>query len=309
MKRIISLLISCLFIICCFQTVVADSDKASIGLSKYNSLQEAIDNASDGDTVTLLDNCDQARVVSKTITIDLNGHTITGLPGDYGDYSSTIYVDEDSNLTIKGQGRIVSNGDYIPIDDLFDSCIENAGELSLIDVELETESAICIFNFGDVTIKRSKLLSGIGLWIDNTYGNSIEIISGQFSDDENDCVYDNVDSNSTYYDDGISPYPYYVKEKHFVTYHVDGVPSKDSNPYYVGETYAIDKEDPTKEGYKFDGWNTEDDGSGSKYIKGENILFEDADINLYVLWVKEDNKTDEKNVIVGHKTVPNTYTR
>lgn len=311
MKKFIGiLLITCLFVVGSgsFETISSDSYKASIGLNMFTSLQDAVNYAGDGAIIKLLDNCDGATIEEKIITIDLNGKTITGTAGDVGSRSSALNIDDNSELEIKGPGKIVSLGYYDDSSELLDSCIENLGKLDLIDVELESEFATCLLNFGSVTIKRSKLLTEYEPCIVDCDA-EIEIISGQFSDDEYDYIYDNVSTNSDYYDDGLSPYCYYVNERHFVTYHVDGVTSSPVGPYYIGDTYVINKEVPTKDGYKFDGWNTKEDGSGSTYKESDNIVFQDSNIDLYAVFIIDDDNNDGENHDNSHKIVPNTYTK
>lgn len=77
------------------------------------ALQSAIDRAAVGETVVLIDDIVlTSRVtVSNVVTIDLNGHTITG---DINDGYGTIYVGTKGILTIKDSssgktGRIVNN--------------------------------------------------------------------------------------------------------------------------------------------------------------------------------------------------------
>jgi uncharacterized repeat protein (TIGR02543 family) len=47
-----------------------------------------------------------------------------------------------------------------------------------------------------------------------------------------------------------------------------------------------DSEDPlVKEGYTFGGWNTESDGSGVTYHKGDSFTISSEDITLYAVWI------------------------
>ncbi|MGI6180616.1 MAG: S-layer homology domain-containing protein [Agathobaculum sp.] len=77
---------------------------AQVGDVKYPSLQEAVDAAKDGETVTLIDDSPAGVDIRKKITLDLNGHTIT--------QSSTWTVGIFSDVTIRdssnGQGQIVN---------------------------------------------------------------------------------------------------------------------------------------------------------------------------------------------------------
>ena len=57
-----------------------------------------------------------------------------------------------------------------------------------------------------------------------------------------------------------------------------------------------------KEGYKFTGWNTEEDGSGEKYGNAQAVMnlssTQDCTINLYAQWI-EKNSSNEKNIFIG----------
>ena len=76
----------------------AEGDVAKIGNTPYATLQAAIDDAVDGDTVTLLDSMstDASVVVTKSITLDLNGETIEYPSESYW----AIQIDGNSTLTI-----------------------------------------------------------------------------------------------------------------------------------------------------------------------------------------------------------------
>ena len=85
---------------------------AQVGNVKYNSLQEAINAAKPGDTITLLADVDVTGsiTISDELTIDLNGHTLTGTD-TATDSFGLINIQPGAELTIKdsseaGTGRI-----------------------------------------------------------------------------------------------------------------------------------------------------------------------------------------------------------
>lgn len=83
----------------------ASDDVASVGGTTYNTLQEAIDKASDGDTVKLLADVNESIVVtSKSITLDLGSSNITALSN-----KDAITVSNDATLTISGTGVVASS--------------------------------------------------------------------------------------------------------------------------------------------------------------------------------------------------------
>ncbi len=63
-----------------FEAPEVETPVAAIGEKKYSTLQEALADAKEGDTITLLDNIslDESVVVTKELTLDLAGKTITG---------------------------------------------------------------------------------------------------------------------------------------------------------------------------------------------------------------------------------------
>lgn len=76
---------------------------ARIGETRYETLTAAIENAEDGDTVTLMKDVTGTSTLSvnKTVTIDLNGHTITG------EDTRAIHV-KGGTLTLTGTGVVTS---------------------------------------------------------------------------------------------------------------------------------------------------------------------------------------------------------
>ena len=92
----------------------AEGETASIGDTQYETLQQAIDAAHDGDTVTLICDVQENIVINeKKITIDLNGNIIAGVKVNIN-YDPAVYA-SDSEVTIKngtlrggrGGGRLV----------------------------------------------------------------------------------------------------------------------------------------------------------------------------------------------------------
>lgn len=92
--------------------VFAEEDAATDGVAgigdvQYASLQEAIDNAQDSDTITLLKDTAENAVINDegmTLTIDLGGHKIAPADGK----EPTIYVDNAKDVTIKN-GEVTGN--------------------------------------------------------------------------------------------------------------------------------------------------------------------------------------------------------
>ncbi|MDO4808580.1 MAG: InlB B-repeat-containing protein [Eubacteriales bacterium] len=78
---------------------------AQIGDSYYTSLQDAVQAAGPGATITLLENiAESVSVFGKNLTIDLAGHTISS-----GSGAGTLKIVE-STVTIKGSGTVTNSG-------------------------------------------------------------------------------------------------------------------------------------------------------------------------------------------------------
>ena len=88
------------------EPVPATTNVAKVGDTEYSTLKEAIDNAEAGQTVTLIADVNTPEttyVVSKDLTIDLNGKTVTG----YG-YDGVFQIDgANANVLIKN-GNVVA---------------------------------------------------------------------------------------------------------------------------------------------------------------------------------------------------------
>jgi hypothetical protein len=79
--------------------VYADTDVASVGETKYNTLQEALNNG-EGKEVKLLKDVTEDVTVSKSTTLNLNGFKLTNVTGD------TIYVKIGTTFVLKGTGTV-----------------------------------------------------------------------------------------------------------------------------------------------------------------------------------------------------------
>lgn len=110
------LALALLMLFAAFTQAKADDNVAKIGDTEYATLQSAIDAATSGQTVTLISNVsdfNQIYQISKSITLDLNGCTISGTGGKFsetGSYQSMFYCSlNTAGITItdgKGGGAI-----------------------------------------------------------------------------------------------------------------------------------------------------------------------------------------------------------
>ena len=145
---------------------------ASVGDSKYQSLTEAIGAAQDGQTVTLLADATEDVVISKSITLDLGGKTLTNTNAG----KATISV-QSGTVTVKN-GNVVGGTGYYNIEVTKGS---NAN-LTLTDVTAtagNTGSSM-IDNWGTLTITSGTYTGGLNV-VKSEEGSKLTITGGTFT--------------------------------------------------------------------------------------------------------------------------------
>ena len=145
---------------------------ASVGDSKYQSLAEAINAAEDGQTVTMLADATEDVVISKSITLDLGGKTLTNTNAG----KATISV-QSGTVTVKN-GNVVGGTDYYNIEVTKGS---NAN-LTLTDVTAtagNTGSSM-IDNWGTLTITSGDYSGGLNV-VKSEEGSVLNISGGTFT--------------------------------------------------------------------------------------------------------------------------------
>ena len=143
---------------------------AEIGSQGYESLQAAIDAARDGQTVTLLADATEDVVISKSITLDLGGKTLTNT--NVG--NATISV-QSGTVTVKN-GNVVGGTDYYNIEAKKDA------NLTLTDVTAtagNTGSSM-IDNWGTLTITSGTYTGGLNV-VKSEEGSVLNISGGTFT--------------------------------------------------------------------------------------------------------------------------------
>ena len=128
---------------------------AEVGTTKYQTLAEAIDAAQDGQTVRLLADATEDVVISKSITLDLGGKTLTNT--NVG--KATISVTS-GTVTVKN-GNVVGGNDYYNIEVTKGS---NAN-LTLTDVTATAgnNGSSMIDNYGTLTITSGTYTGGLNV--------------------------------------------------------------------------------------------------------------------------------------------------
>ena len=120
---------------------------AAIGETRYWSLADALAAAEDGQTVTVLATnhtvCDPVVVSGKSVTLDLNGKTVTGMR-----VFPVIRVQGDANLTVKN--GTIENADYVFVLGASDGT--SAGYLTIESGTYTGETTVASVTKGELTI-------------------------------------------------------------------------------------------------------------------------------------------------------------
>lgn len=145
---------------------------AEVNGAKYATLTEAIDAATNDQTVTLLADAAEDVVISKSITLDLGGKTLTNTNGGKATISVT-----GGTVTVKN-GNVVGGNDYYNIEVTKGS---NAN-LTLTDVTAtagNTGSSM-IDNYGTLTITSGTYTGGLNV-VKSEEGSVLNISGGTFT--------------------------------------------------------------------------------------------------------------------------------
>ena len=143
---------------------------ASVGDSKYQTLTEAIAAAKDGQTVTLLADATEDVVISKSITLDLGGKTLTNTNAG----KATISV-QSGTVTVQN-GSVVGGTSYYNIEAKKDA------NLTLTDVTATAgnNGSSMIDNYGTLTITSGTYTGGLDT-VKNEPSAKLNITGGTFT--------------------------------------------------------------------------------------------------------------------------------
>ena len=112
-----------------------------IGTTVYGSLQDAIDAATEGQTVTIVSDLALTEGVTvaadKNLFIALNGNTITGTPAEAKAYA---VITNKGTLTIEGEGAIVCDHTLAGSTSYAVNTIVNSGDLTIAGATIENKS-------------------------------------------------------------------------------------------------------------------------------------------------------------------------
>ena len=142
---------------------------AEINGKQYDSLQAAITAAADNDTVTLLADTTEDVVISKNITLDLGGKTLTNTNAG----KATLTVASGATVIVKN-GNVVGGKSYYTI--------QNNGTATFEDVTAtagNTGSSM-IDNWGTMTINSGEYSGGLNV-VKSEEGSTLTINGGKFT--------------------------------------------------------------------------------------------------------------------------------
>ena len=144
---------------------------AEVNGAKYATLAEAVAAAQDGQTVTLLADATEDVAISKSITLDLGGKTLTNTNGG----KATISVTS-GTVTVKN-GNVVGGTGYYNIE-----VTKNSGaDLTLTDVTATAgnDGSSMIDNWGTLTITSGTYTGGLNV-VKSEEGSKLTITGGTF---------------------------------------------------------------------------------------------------------------------------------
>lgn len=141
---------------------------AKVDGMNYSSLQEAINAAQDGETVTLLADATEDAVINKSITLDLGGKTLTNTNAG----KATLTIAKGATATVKNGSIVGGTGFYT---------IQNNGTATLKDVTAtagNTGSSM-LDNLGTLTIESGSYSGGLDV-VKSEEGSTLTINGGKF---------------------------------------------------------------------------------------------------------------------------------
>lgn len=148
-----------------------ESAIAKVGGKNYSSLQEAINAAQDGETVTLLTDATEDAVINKSITLDLGGKTLTNTNAG----KATISV-QGGTVTVKN-GNVAGGTSYYNIEVTKGS---NANmTLTGVTATAGNTGSSMIDNWGTLTIESGSYSGGLNV-VKSDEGSTLAINGGEF---------------------------------------------------------------------------------------------------------------------------------
>ena len=121
---------------------------AKVGDVRFGNINDAVDYAEEGDTVTITNDQEVAAtvVISKDLTLDLNGKALTAV----GDIYPVFRIQDEAEVTVTGEGSITNATDYVFV--LGDANISTSGYLTIENGTFLGETTVASVTKGLLTI-------------------------------------------------------------------------------------------------------------------------------------------------------------
>ena len=151
-------------------SVIGATYVAKIGSRQFETLEDAVNAASTGDTVTVIRNTEFAMSIRKSITLDLGGYTISGRS------TANWSIGINANVTVK-------NGTVNVGDNITGIWIEDSGvKATLINVNVKSTNRAAIVCRGEsCDIQGGTIYSASECGVYNAKGSTLTISSGTIS--------------------------------------------------------------------------------------------------------------------------------
>lgn len=148
----------------------ATASVAKVNGVSYSSLQEAINAAQDGETVTLLTDATEDVTVAagKNVTLDLDGKTLTNTNAE----KATLTIAKDATATVKN-GNVIGGSSYYTIDNYGTSTFEG------IAATAGNTGSSMVRNAGTLTIESGSYAGGLNV-VKSEEGSTLAINGGKF---------------------------------------------------------------------------------------------------------------------------------
>ena len=152
-------------------TALAAGDVAKVGGTTYATLAEAVADAADGDTVTLLGNTTEDVTVTGNITLDLGGYTLTNT----GAGKATLTIAAGATATVKNGSIVGGKGNYT---------IQNNGTATFegLTATAGNTGSSMIDNWGTLTITSGTYTGGLNT-VKSEEDSKLTITGGKFVSD------------------------------------------------------------------------------------------------------------------------------
>ena len=175
-KLLSTMMTLCIALMLMTVSAMAEANVAQIGETGYATLQEAVNAAKSGETVTLLTDIAEDVTIDKNITLDLGGKTLTNTNAGV----STLTVTESAVVTAKNGSIVGGTGRYT-----IEVAKGSNANLTLTDITAKAGNtgSSMIDNWGTLTITSGTYTGGLNV-VKNEEDATLKISGGVFTLEE-----------------------------------------------------------------------------------------------------------------------------